>query len=129
MLPNALQFAGLETIEIEIVDVHRHGAEKLHAMLKDFGDRDNSRVRDLVDIMLLAEHDLLSTPELAAAVTAVWAERDGTTPPAFFPALPASWPGPYERLATEHDVDPPSFTAAVARAADLWAKMFPSEET
>lgn len=129
MLPNALQFAGLETVGIEIVDVHRHGAEKLHAMLKDFGERDSSRVRDLVDIMLLSEHDLLSTGALAAAVTAVWAERDGTTPPVFFPPLPASWPGPYERLAAEHDVEPPSFAAAAARAADLWAEMFPTEET
>lgn len=129
MLPNALQFAGLETVGIEIVDVHRHGAEKLHAMLKDFGDRDNSRVRDLVDIMLLSEHGLLSTPELAAAVTAVWAERAGTPPPTFFPPLPASWPRPYERLAAEHDVDPPSFADAAARAGDLWAQMFPTEET
>lgn len=128
-LPNSLQFAGLASVEVEIVGVHRHAAEKLHAMLKDFGDRENSRVRDLVDLMLLREHDLLSVPDLAAAVTAVWMEREATAPPAAFPDLPASWPQPYERLAAEHDVDPPSFTTAAARAAAMWAELLTAEET
>jgi len=128
-VPNSLQFAGLASVEIEIVDVHRHAAEKFHAMLRDFGDRENSRVRDLVDLMLLREHDLLSMPDLAAAVTAVWMEREATAPPTAFPDLPASWPQPYERLAAENDVDPPSFTTAAARAAALWAELFITEET
>jgi len=127
-LPNSLQFAGVRSVEIEIVDVHRHAAEKFKAMLEDFGNRENSRVRDLVDLMLLCEHDLLSTPKLAAAVTAVWAERDATRPPTVLPDLPASWPQRYERLAAEHDVDPPSFAAAGARAAALWAELFTTEE-
>ncbi len=128
-LPNALEFADLETVEIEVVDVHRHAAEKLNAMLKDFGDRDNSRVRDLVDLMLLSEHDLLSVAKLAAAVTEVWAEREGTKPPAGLPTLPASWPDAYERLAAEHEVDPLSFATAAQRAAELWAEMFHTEVT
>jgi hypothetical protein len=37
-LPNALDFAGFATVDVEIVDVHRHAAEKLHGMLKDFGE-------------------------------------------------------------------------------------------
>lgn len=55
-LPNALAFAGLDAVQIEIIDVHRHAAEKYHAMSRDFGDRENSRVRDLVDLMLLRDH-------------------------------------------------------------------------
>lgn len=129
VLPNALSFAGLETIEIEIIDVHRHAAEKLHAMSRDFGSRENSRVRDLVDLMLLCDHELLHPPTLAAAVITVWWQRDGTTPPAQLPELPAGWPARYEWLAAEHDVEPPSFPAAAAHAAKLWNQMFNSEET
>lgn len=44
---------------VEIVDIHRHAVEKLHAMVRDFGDRENSRVRDLVDLVIMLEHDLL----------------------------------------------------------------------
>ena len=93
-------------MQIEIVDVHRHAAEKLHAMTRDYGDRENSRVRDLVDLMLLREHELLRVPALTDAVIAVWAEREGEPPPQRLPALPSGWPARYERLAAEHDLDP-----------------------
>ncbi len=128
-LPNSLAFAGLEAVQIEIVDVHRHAAEKLHAMTRDFGDRENSRVRDLVDLMLLHEHELLHASALAQAVATVWAERDGAAPPAQLPALPAGWPRRYERLAAEHGVEPPLFPAAAALAAELWAQMFNPKES
>lgn len=76
-LPNSLDFAGIPPPVVEIIDVHRHAAEKFHAMLRDFGDRENSRVRDLIDLVLLIEHDLLLADIAAAAARRVWAERDG----------------------------------------------------
>lgn len=128
-LPNALDFAGFATVEIEIVDVHRHAAEKFHGMLKDFGERENSRVRDLADLMLMLEAGLLSPTRLAAVVTDVWAERDTGEPPAALPDLPMGWPRRYDRLAAENDIDPPSFTIASDRAKALWREMFPPERT
>lgn len=125
MLPNALDFAGVTTAAVEIVDVHRHAAEKFHGMLKDFGERENSRVRDLADVMLMLDADLLSPTRLATVVTEVWAERDGVAPPAAFPDLPTSWPARYERLAAENDIDPGSFDIAFEHAAALWRAMFP----
>jgi hypothetical protein len=125
-LPNALDFAGFATVDVEIVDVHRHAAEKLHGMLKDFGERENSRVRDLADLMLLLDAELLTPTRLAAVVRDVWAERDAVTPPTVFPVLPTIWPQRYERLAAENEIDPPSFDAAAERAAALWRAMFPS---
>lgn len=126
-LPNALDFAGFATVDIEILDVHRHAAEKLHGMLKDFGERENSRVRDLADLMLMLDAGLLTAMRLAAVVTDVWAERDAVVPPAAFPQLPLSWPGRYERLAAENGIHPVSFSAAEQRAAALWREMFPPE--
>lgn len=124
-LPNALDFAGCGTVDIEIVDVHRHAAEMLHGMLKDFGERENSRVRDLADLMLMLDAGLLSPRLLTMAVADVWAERNSAAPPPAFPELPTSWPSRYERLAAENGVEPPSFTAAAERAAALWRAMFP----
>jgi hypothetical protein len=126
-LPNALDFAGFATVDVEIVDVHRHAAEKLHGMLKDFGERENSRVRDLADLMLMLDAELLTPTRLATVVRNVWAERDAVTPPAVFPVLPTIWPQRYERLAAENEIDPPSFDAAAERAAALWRAMVPSE--
>lgn len=81
-------------------------------------------VRDLADLVLLLEAELLDPDRLTAVVTDVWRERDGTTPPATLSDLPASWPVRYELLAEENDIKPRSFTAAVERIAALWHSMF-----
>ena len=128
-LPNSLEFAEVMTPQVEIIDVHRHAAEKYHAMLKDFGDRENSRVRDLVDLVILREHELLEPPDLASEVRNVWEERNGSDPPPQLPDLPESWRLRYERQAVELDLDTASFPAAVEIVVALWAEMFPDKET
>jgi len=128
-MPNLLDFAGIPATEVEVVDVNRHAAEKLHAMLRDFGDRENTRVRDLVDLVLLVEHQLLTVTLVAQSVRQVWAERDGIDPPTALPALPESWPPRYERLVADHHMATPTFPAAQALVGQLWAEMFHTEET
>jgi predicted nucleotidyltransferase component of viral defense system len=128
-LPNSLDFAGIPAPLVEIVDVNRHAAEKFHGMLREYGDRDNTRVRDLVDLVILIEHELLEPSALAAAVRLVWSERDGVSPPATLPSLPPSWLGRYERLVAEHNVEAMSFPAAVSTVVAIWTEMFPTEET
>ncbi len=81
-LPNSLAFADVDAPAIEIIDVQRHAAEKLHALARDFGDRENTRVRDLVDVVILIEHQLLNREQLADATRAVWRERNDELPPA-----------------------------------------------
>lgn len=128
-LPNSLDFAGIPAPVIEIVDVHRHAAEKLHAMSRDIGDRENSRVRDLVDLVILIEHDLLDPAKVAVAANRVWMERDGVGPPAVLPTLPETWPDRYERLAAERELNADLYPAAVTLVLGLWSDMFPTEET
>ncbi len=128
-LPNSLDFAGIPTPIVEIVDVHRHAAEKLHAMLRDFGDRENTRVRDLVDLVILIEHGMLDPACVAAATRQVFSERDAIEPPAVLPPLPESWPDRYERLVADHDLETQLFPAGVALVQWLWAEMFPMQET
>jgi hypothetical protein len=128
-LPNSLAFAGIDAPSIEIIDVHRHAAEKYHAMLRDFGDRENSRVRDLVDLVILREQGLLDPIALSVAIQQVWLERDVTVPPSWVPPFPVSWPDRYEALAADHDLSTTTFPAAVVVVTTLWAEMFPTEET
>lgn len=125
-LTNSLDFAGVPAPEVEIVDVNRHAAEKFHGMVRDMGDRENSRVRDLLDLVLLVEHDLLTTATVAEATRQVWNEREGVAPPAALPPLPRSWPERYERLAAEHRLTTDRFPAAVGRVSELWDQMFPA---
>jgi hypothetical protein len=73
-IPDSVAFAGVPGVEVEAVDIHRHAAEKFHGMLRDFGERENSRVRDLVDLIILLEHGLLVRERTAAVVRSVWLE-------------------------------------------------------
>ncbi|MGI8408014.1 MAG: nucleotidyl transferase AbiEii/AbiGii toxin family protein [Actinomycetota bacterium] len=127
-LPNSLDFAGITTPIVELIDVHRHAAEKFHAMLRDYGDRENSRVRDLVDLVILIEQELLDSARVAGSARDVWTERDGSEPPVSLPALPESWPSRYEKLAADGDLDTRTFPAAVALVVGLWSDMFPTKE-
>lgn len=128
-MPNSLDFAGVDTQIVEVIDVARHVAEKFHGMLKDFGDRENSRVRDLADLVILCEHGLIDPPACAHVIRRVWDERDGATPPLMLPSLPASWPGRYDRLAADHRLDARTFPDAVVVVTELWSQMFPPKES
>lgn len=119
-LPNSLEFAGVAPVQIEIVDIHRHAAEKLHAMVRDFGERENSRVRDLVDVVILIEHGLLNDSRVGAAAKGVWAERDNADPPTTMPLLPETWRGRYERLIADLDVTAGTFDDAIELVQELW---------
>jgi hypothetical protein len=127
-MPNSMDFAGIPTTEVEIVDVHRHAAEKFHALTRDFGDRENTRVRDLVDLVILIEHSLLRPDAFAEAAREVWAERDGTGPPRQLPPLPVSWLTRYAQLVETHGVDAKTFPQAAALVQGLWAQIYPRVE-
>lgn len=127
-LPNSLDFAGIATPVVEVIDLQRHVAEKFHGMLKVFEDRTNSRVRDLADLVILSEHGLIDTEAAATAVRTVWAERDHALP-TVLSALPTSWHDRYERLAADHGLGAGTFPEAVAVVTALWTEMFPAKET
>lgn len=123
-LPNSLAFADIRVPNIEIIDVQRHAAEKLHAMHKDFGDRENTRVRDLVDLVILHEQKLLNPERLAVASRAVWSERNNAAPPVELPPLPTTWAVRYDQVAADHGLAAAAFPAATAIVTTLWVDMF-----
>ena len=120
---NLLEFAGVPATTAEVIDIDRHAAEKFHGMTRDFGDRENSRVRDLVDLVILIEHQLLNEMKLRAHIQSVWRERNDENPPPRLPAFPQTWPPRYERLADEHDLTTTSFREAVLLVEELWSKI------
>lgn len=96
----------LSSTAMPAVDVAQHAAEKFHAMARTYaGDRPSSRVKDLVDVVLLAEAGLLPQPDLAGRLHTVWHVRDGMPPPAQLPEFPAAWLGDYAAMAAELDLD------------------------
>ena len=74
-LGRLLQFAGSPVVEIAVIDLRVHFAEKLSAYLRRYDDRPNTRVKDLVDLALLIEHGLPADHALRSVV-----ERDVRCP-------------------------------------------------
>lgn len=118
----------LNSTAMPAVDVAQHAAEKFHAMARTYaGDRPSSRVKDLVDIVLLTEAGLLPHPDLAGRLNSVWQVRDGVPPPARLPEFPAAWLGDYASMAAELDLDI-DYPTARSTAERLFAEAVTPEE-
>ncbi len=119
-LPGALQFAGIPARAIEAVDRRQHFAEKLHALTRDYGDRPNTRVKDLVDLILLIEDGLVADSTLVAAVRHVFDIRNTHPLPESIPDPPPLWRTQYPDAATHLTEAPANLEAALAVLRAYW---------
>jgi hypothetical protein len=118
---SALAFAGLPpSVTVRAVDLEQHAAEKLHALTRRYGDRPNTRVKDLVDLVLLIELGLVDPTKLAARVRKVFAVRATHAVPADLPALPPAWHEDYVALVAELDLEARTADAGFASVRSLW---------
>jgi hypothetical protein len=118
---SALAFAGLPaSVTVRAVDLDQHAAEKLHALTRMYGDRPNTRVKDLVDLVLLIEMGLVDAARLAARVQKVFTIRATHPLPADLPRLPAAWYGDYASLVAELDLETQTADAGLALVSSLW---------
>lgn len=118
----------LSSAAMPAVDIAQHTAEKFHAMARTYaGDRPSSRVKDLVDIVLLVEAGLLPHPDLPGRLQTVWQVRDGVPPPAQLPEFPASWPNDFAAMAADLDLAV-DYSTARSTAARLFAEAATPEE-
>lgn len=102
-LPGALAFAGVPVRDVEVVAPAQVFAEKLHALTRSYG-AENSRVRDLADLMLVIEDGLRPDASLLRTVRGVFDAR-GTHPlPDHVPDPPESWTLTYGTIAADLDV-------------------------
>lgn len=122
-VPPPVTIPGLETVVVEAVDVYQHAAEKFHAYSRVYAhDRPSSRVKDLVDLVLLAEAGLIGdASRLAQRIAVVASERDSSTPVATLPEPPGDWTRPYAAMAADLDLTAASTEAAYDLVAAVYA--------
>jgi predicted nucleotidyltransferase component of viral defense system len=96
---------GLAPLTVPIFPVEDHVAQKLHAYTRLHGPtgRQSTRVKDIVDLVLIAHAQPFGARQLRAALAVVFA---GTTPPLAVPPPPRDWGTPYARLARQVGLDP-----------------------
>jgi hypothetical protein len=108
------------TITVPAVDVHQHAAEKFHALTRDYGDRPNTRTKDLVDLTLLIEQGFLDSHRVAARVQTVFALRGTHEAPTELPTPPAAWYRDYLALADGLDLGAPTLNEAHSLVSSFW---------
>ncbi len=108
-MPNWLHFFGTTAPTIAMISLEQQFAEKIHAYTLPREARSNSRVKDLVDILLLMRMRVLETVKLIFALRQVFKIRDTHQLPLTLPHPPADWELPYAALAgeciTEKNID------------------------
>lgn len=111
-----LDFVGVEPVRVAAYPVETHVAEKLHAYTRPpLPGRENSRVRDLPDLALLARTRAFNARELRAALETTFTFRATHSVPSAVPLPPPSWVAQYRALAAEHTL--PWTTVTDAHAA------------
>jgi hypothetical protein len=107
-----LGFAGIPAVSVPTLSAEQHWAEKLHAYTRPREGATNSRVKDLVDLVLLIERQPLAADRLHAAVAATFARRHTHPIPERLLAPPVEWTRPFAALAAECGLDHTAITAS-----------------
>lgn len=99
---NLLEFAGVAGVEVPTLGIEQHLAEKLHAYTRTYpGGRASTRVKDLVDVVVIANTSAIDAAKLAEAINAIFDRRAEHAVPAAVPAPPAEWATPWRRVARD----------------------------
>lgn len=80
-----LEFADVEPACVPCYPVSQQIAEKLHAYTQTYGSGSSSRVKDFIDLMLLAELGQINGKELSEAIRATFENAGHQVPAAFSP--------------------------------------------
>ena len=68
--------------------------------------RENTHVKDLVDLVLLIERTKLNTARLPKAIRETFQRRKTHDIPSALIPPPASWSGPFSEMAAERSLEP-----------------------
>lgn len=119
-LPGMLEFAQAPAREAVAVARRQHFAEKLHALTRDYGDRPNTRTKDLVDLVLLIDTGLGPDRALVETTRHVFRVRATHPVPERLPELPPQWETSYAELARELAVPVDELGGALELLRTFW---------
>jgi hypothetical protein len=97
--PDFLRFADIAPAEVPALPIERHIAEKVHAYTRTYeGGRSSSRVKDLVDLVMMESSFRALEVTFSARNTHPW--------PAQRPPPQRDWRAPYRRMAEQVNLSP-----------------------
>lgn len=105
---------------VAVTDLRQQFAEKLHALTRSYAGGSSTRVKDLVDLVLLLEDGLTADGELVVTVRRVFAVRGTAKPPQQLGTPPVGWFGPFATWAEELDLRYRTAHSASAAVDRTW---------
>ena len=99
--PALLAFAGISPVTVPCYPLTQHLAEKVHAYVRPRAIGESTRVKDLVDIILIAENITINGRALRTAIQATFTAQGADEPPSSLPTPPSSWALTFRKLAEE----------------------------
>lgn len=115
-----LAFADLPTVDLMVLDLRVHFAEKLEAFTQVFAERENTRVKDLVDLVLLIERGLAADGQLVDAIISAFAEKERSPPPPQLAAPPRNWADDYAAMAAMVRLSAADIDSGFALVQSFW---------
>ena len=114
-----LAFAALDRMDIPVLPLEQHVAEKVHAYTRTYVDGlPSSRVKDLIDLVLIKSFSNLDAEKLREALQTTFETRSLQHLPVSLPPPPADWLVAYRNLARQVGIDE-DVTVGHAEAAKL----------
>ncbi len=118
-----LAFAGIAPPVALAIPVAQHFAEKVHAYSFQWTDRENTRSRDLVDMVLLIERGKLGAEAVWDALLATFARRREQSIPQELLPPPRSWKAEYPAMAREAGISAAGIDEAFAVLREFWERI------
>lgn len=125
---DALQVAGIEPVEFPAYPVVQHLAEKLHAYTLP-RDQVNTRVKDLIDVVIVAAIDTVDAGRLRDSIGATFDTRRTHTLPECLPAPPIAWTQSFASIAATVNLPTPGLMEGHQRASRFWDPILVGEVT
>ena len=101
---NWFDFAGIPNVCIPVISMEQQFAEKLHSYTQP-RDYQNSRVKDLVDIVLMINDNKMNAGRIQEISKVTFKKRDNSIYPPVFADPPKTWRRKYVELARTCGID------------------------
>jgi hypothetical protein len=117
-------FAGISPARFPILPIAQQFAEKVHSYTLPRKSGINSRVKDLVDLVLMLDKDAPAPKLVKLAVEATFAHRGTHDIPPTIPAAPPTWASSFTAIAKQVNISETTVEGAVARLNEYWKGIF-----
>jgi len=117
-------FAGISPARFRILPIAQQFAEKVHSYTLPRKSGINSRVKDLVDIVLILDKDAPARELVKPAIEATFNHRGTHNIPVEIPPAPPTWTSSFTAMAKQVNISETTVEGAVARVNHYWKGIF-----